>query len=191
MYSQSRWSDAQRLLRGPFFDVDGDGPGVVEAVATHTKGQKGLKRLRMTTPIVALAFTVSGVRWWEHWRRARLALKLGRYPCMPGVGASRSLTQRMISTSYFSRWLRGTLATLQAPETDGKKIGSHFCKATLQSWTSRWGLSPSARRIIGHQLIAGDRMGVVYSRDHVIGPLGGVVPSRIPRGTRTVRGRFC
>ena len=175
VYSQSRWSDAQRLLEGPSFDVDGDGPGVVEAVAMHTKGQKGLKRLRMTTPIVALAFSVSGVRWWDHWRRARLTLKLGRCPCMPGVGASRSLTRKMMTTSYVTRWLRGTLATLQVPEINGKKIGSHSCKATLQSWTSRWGLSPSARRILGHHLKPGDRMGVVYSRDHVIGPLGGVV----------------
>ena len=71
---QARWGDAQRLLEGPVFDVEADGPGVVEAVAMHSKGQKGLKRLRMTTPVVALAFSVSGVRWWEHWRRARAQL---------------------------------------------------------------------------------------------------------------------
>ena len=107
--------------------------------------------------------------------RARAALKLGRCPCMPGIGAGRSLTREMMTTSYVSNWLRGTLATLKVPELDGKKLGSHPRKATLQSWTSRWGLSPSARRILGHHLKPGDRMGVVYSRDHIIGPLGGVV----------------
>eukprot|EP00971_Amphidinium_carterae_P167911 3326776-Amphidinium_carterae.1 len=63
---------------------------------------------------------------------------------------------------------------MSRPETDGRKLGTHSCKATLPSWTARWGLAPSARRALGHQRKPGDRMPALYSRDHLIAPLRGV-----------------
>eukprot|EP00971_Amphidinium_carterae_P015702 309776-Amphidinium_carterae.1 len=70
------------------------------------------------------------------------------------------------------------------PEQEQHPLGSHSCKATLQSWAARWGLSPSARRALGHHVKPGDRMPMVYSRDHIIGPLGGIV-----RMVRAIRRR--
>ena len=175
VYAQARWGDAQRLRREPVFDVRDGGPGVVEAIASSTKGQKGLKRLKMETPVVALAYGVTGARWWEHWKMARRALRLPHRPCLPCILPDRRLGSRAMTSDAASKWMRATLASLGEPETIGRPLGSHTCKATMLSWASRWGLAASARRALGHHLKPGDRMGVVYSRDHIIGPLGGLV----------------
>ena len=174
-YAQARWGDAQRLKHEPVFDVKDGGPGVVEAIAKTSKGQRGLKRLKMETPVVSLAYSVSGARWWEQWRMARVALKLPCCPCLPCVLADRRLGSRAMTSSHAAKWLKATLAMLGEPETEKRPLGSHTCKATMLSWASRWGLSASARRNLGHHLKPGDRISVVYSRDHIIGPLGGLV----------------
>ena len=175
VYAQARWGDTQHLVATPKLDVQGDGPGVIEGLAKKSKGVRGLKRLRMQTPVVSLAYSVSGRRWWENWVRARSTLRLGGTPALPSFKADGSLGSKPMTSSYAANWLKGTLAKLGVDKVGGGEIGSHSCRATLQSWLSRWGMAPSARRALAHHLKPGDRMGVVYSRDHLVGPLGGVV----------------
>ena len=62
VYAQARWSDSQSLDDNPKVDVYAEGPGVIEAVVKKSKGHKGLKRLRMRARVVALAYSVSGLR---------------------------------------------------------------------------------------------------------------------------------
>ena len=149
IYAQSRWGDAQRLRKEPIFDVKDGGPGVVEAVAKTSKGQKGLKRLKMETPLVALAYSVSGARWWDHWRMARNALKLPCCPCLPCILTGRRLGSKAMTSSQASTWLRVTLASLGEPEPEGRPLGSHTCKATMLSWASRWGLAAQLGELLG------------------------------------------
>eukprot|EP00971_Amphidinium_carterae_P189964 3770984-Amphidinium_carterae.1 len=162
VYSQSRWGDTMSLEYPPTADVEGDGPGVVETVAKHSKGQRGLKRLRLSTPL---------------WLRVRTS-NLGTTPSLPAIHAEGFMGCAFSSNSA-TVWIRATMAKLGYPETENRSLGTHSCKATLQSWLSRGGMSASARRALGHHLKPGDRVGVVYytvySRDHIIGPLGGVV----------------
>ena len=175
VYAQARWGDTQHLVAAPKLDVQGDGPGVIEGLAKKSKGVRGLKRLRMQTPVLALAYSVSGRRWWQNWVDARSTLRLGGSPALPCYKADGALGNKPMASSYAANWLKGTLAKLGVDKVGGEEIGSHSCRATLQSWLSRWGMAPSARRALAHHLKPGDRMGVVYSRDHLVGPLGGVV----------------
>ena len=175
VYAQARWGDTQHLVAAPKLDVLEDGPGVIEATAKKSKGVRGLKRLRMQTPVVALAYSVSGRRWWEGWAMARSVLRLGGSPALPSIKADGSLGAKPMTSSHAASWLKGTLAKLNVAKVSNKELGSHSCRATLQSWLARWGMAPSARRALAHHLKPGDRMGVVYSRDHLVGPLGGVV----------------
>ena len=165
----------QNLKTMPKADVEGGGPGTIEAMASATKGQRLLKRMRLDTPVTALAYSVSGVVWWERWLSARLALNLVCSPCMLDTNHNGHLTNKPMKSQSATQWLKGVLASLGVPEGAGKPIGSHSCKATFQSWLSRWGMAPSARRALGHRIKPGDQMPMVHSRDFVIGPLGGVV----------------
>ena len=175
VYAQARWSDSQSLEDNPKLDIGGDGPGVIEAVARRSKGHKGLKRLRMRTPVVALAYSVSGLKWWECWIASRSTLRLTGSPALPQVKADGSLGNTAMSSSTAATWIKSTLSAMGVPELPGRELGSHSCRATLQSWLARWGMAPSARRTLAHHLKPGDRMPLVYSRDHLVGPLGGVV----------------
>ena len=175
LYSQSRWSDCQRLSSEPKASVEAGGPGVIEATASHTKDQRGYKRLRLATPITSLAYSVSGERWWEKWLSARRSLNLPSTPALPDTDSSGKLVNKPMRPEKISSWLKGTLNVLGTPETEERPLGSHSCKATFQCWLARWGMSPAARRALGHHVKPGDRMPMVYSRDYIIGPLGGVV----------------
>ena len=174
VYAQARWGDTQHPVATPKPEVQGDGPGVIEGLAKKSKGVRGLKRLRMQTPVVSLAYSVSGHRWWGNWVGARSTLRLGGSPALPSFKADGSLASKPMTSSYAANWLRITLAKLGVDKVGGGEIGSHSCRATLQSWLSRWGMAPSARRALAHHLKPGDCMSVVYSRDHLVGPLGGV-----------------
>ena len=175
LYAQARWSDSQYLEDAPKMDVENDGPGVIEATTRKSKGHKGLKRLRMRTPVVALAYSASGKRWWSSWARARSTLRLPHSPALPAIKADGSLGKVAMSSSAAAQWLKVTLAKLNVPELPGRDLGSHSCRATLQSWLARWGMAPSSRRALAHHLKPGDKMPLVYSRDYLVGPLGGVV----------------
>eukprot|EP00971_Amphidinium_carterae_P026305 518952-Amphidinium_carterae.1 len=86
------------LMYAPKADVQDDGPGVEESTARSTKGQKGLKSLRMTTPIVALAFSVSGYRWWQTWLEVRSILGVEASPCLPQANKQSFINRPMSST---------------------------------------------------------------------------------------------
>ena len=149
--------------------------GTIEATAMATKGQRLLKRMRLDTPLTALAFSVSGHPWWQRWLESRKLLNLGASPSMPDTDFQGQLTNKAMKSDVASKWLKSTLLVLGVPEKEDKPLGTHSCKVTFQSWLARWGLSASARRALGHHVKPGDKMPMVYSRDFVIGPLGGVV----------------
>ena len=113
----------------PKVDIDAEGPGVIEAVSKKSKGHKGLKRLRMKTPVVALAESVSGLRWWECWIASWSTLLSGSPP-LPSIKADGTLGKTAMSSSSAASWIKSTLSAMGAPELAGRELG---CWATLQS----------------------------------------------------------
>eukprot|EP00971_Amphidinium_carterae_P329073 6461354-Amphidinium_carterae.1 len=72
-----------------------------------------------------------------------------------------------MTPSEGTAWLSTFLALARVPPNEGQRLGSHSLKATLLSWSAKWGMSSDFRRALGQHRKMKDRSVDVYSRDHL------------------------
>eukprot|EP00971_Amphidinium_carterae_P335095 6470763-Amphidinium_carterae.1 len=166
LHACARWSDVMALTGEYRLD-----DVLIEAEAKRTKVSRGIKRLRVPIPYVAIATGVSDQAWANVWLVARATCRLGHDPSLLSCDAHGCFTTRPMSSSEAARHLRGFLVEAGAPQLPRQDVGSHSLKVTLLAWAARHQMRASVRRILGKHSSRQDHTVLVYSRDACIGAL--------------------
>eukprot|EP00971_Amphidinium_carterae_P331561 6465204-Amphidinium_carterae.1 len=160
LHSCARWSDTLPLSGEPVSD------GVlVSAESKLTKTSRGLKRLRVPVPYLALSDAVSGYQWGKAWISAREACALSPDPSLQSVDNDWAFLHKHMSADEAKDHLIRFLAALGCPQNPGQNLGSHSLKTTILAWAARWPMKPSMRRLLGKHSDRKDHTMLVYSRD--------------------------
>ena len=170
LHSGARWTDAQRL-RTIVTQVSG---GEVFVIAEGLTSKTSITQ-EAKTRLLPYAAIGSGVKlqWATRWLEARQnegegeGLQLGEFT-LPGWSetAGRWTSMPMLAGEATS-WLQDFLMRAGFEETEALKRGSHSCKATLTTWTSRCPtvkFSSGEQRLVGHHIKPKDKSPLVYSR---------------------------
>ena len=103
--------------------------------------------------------------------RAQAQLELGKgIPLLPNPAAGGGWSKVPISCEIAGDWLRALLKDVPSPKK-GVRIATHSCKSSMLSMCAKYGMEPSARRMLGYHSAGRDRSMLVYSRDSAAGPL--------------------
>ena len=119
---------------------------------------------------------LSGVRWAEAWVAKRKAMGLDAHkdrcllPAIDPADNSKFMKRRLRSHEYV-RWLKGFLSKSRMWSPGAQDLGSHSAKATLLSWSAKYGLDFGTRRALGYHVPLKNRMVQVYSRDYQAAPM--------------------
>eukprot|EP00971_Amphidinium_carterae_P339916 6477992-Amphidinium_carterae.1 len=140
LHTSARWNDLIALDAPPTInDI------LIEAHSKRTKVSRGLKRLRVPLPYIALCSGVSGCPWANNWVRARDMFSLGADPSILSV-SSDGFGKVPMSSTEAARHLRALLFEAGTPPVPGQRLGSHTLKATILAWAARYPIKASLRR---------------------------------------------
>ena len=166
LHSCARWSDLMALAEEPEID-----DVVVMANSKRTKTSRGLKRLRVPIPFVGMSEGVSGRNWAATWLEARKKTGLTVDPSVRKLASNVAFGAEHMDATTASRHLRAFLVEAGCPAGQRQNIGAHSLKATLLSWSARWSMKASSRRILGKHSERKDHSMLTYSRDICIAAL--------------------
>ena len=169
-YTRSRWMDMQHTDE-VVMDPDFTNP-VFELKIKEFKTKKANAWRGGTMAAVAPALGVVQGNWAKVWwdLRQQLGGQIGvDFPLMPAPDAEGEPTVRPLSTGEFGKWIRMILNRKNGL-SEGSKVTSHSCKATMLSFLAKFGASVPDREILGGHT---SRMKSVltYSRDSLASPL--------------------
>eukprot|EP00971_Amphidinium_carterae_P184078 3654632-Amphidinium_carterae.1 len=160
LHSCARWSDTLPLSGEP----SGDG-FLLSAESKLTKTSRGIKRLRVPVPFLALADGISGYAWGRVWLASRQSFAPSADPSLLSVDSHWNFAGRHMSSDEATSFLLHFLDAAGTPATPGQNIGSHCLKSTLLAWAARWPMKASMRRLLGKHSDRKDHTMLVYSRD--------------------------
>jgi hypothetical protein len=174
LYARSRWSDGLRP-NSIVIDKLEDDSGYYQADTliskTSTTVQKKTRFLPLTGPLKGL----NDVMWIDTWMKLRAQAKLkspdGRNPLICSVTSSGQFTDRPLSASQASKWLRDILILNGYKRDNVINVSSHSLKATLLSWLAKAGVSLQVRQILGYHVTGSSQSALRYSRDELASPL--------------------
>ena len=178
IYARARHSDAQNssiLEEDLCEDEDGDVTGYLEARIERSKTSTTLERKTRWLPMVATIHGISDQCWDLEWMKVLAEngppLGAGR-PLLPGPMENGQWQNVPLSPEASARWLRGLLYRHPAdfPNNEIRELGTHSLKATLLSWSSKYGLSLQTRAILGYHSKSKGSV-LVYGRDNISQPL--------------------
>lgn len=92
------------------------------------------------------------------------------HPMLPAPGISDGWTDRMLTSSEASVWLREIVRQI-LPEANVEELGTHSNKCTPLAWAARRGLPLDVRKHLGYHSAGADNSALVYSRDAMARPL--------------------
>ncbi|CAE7029147.1 unnamed protein product, partial [Symbiodinium sp. KB8] len=139
-------------------DENGDVTGFLEARIERSKTSTTLERKTRWLPMVATIHGISDQCWGLEWMKVLAEngppLGPGR-PLLPGPMDNGQWQNVPLSPEASARWLRGLLYRHPAdfPKNEIHELGTHSLKATLLSWSSKYGSV------------------LVYGRDNISQPL--------------------
>ena len=155
-----RWSDLNNI-----HEVSMKDPQIFELCTYEhkTAGVQGMKGKLL--PILVPIFHFGTRPWFNTW--ADTAEKFGRIwdvfpigPLLPILTGDESLGHVPATSADLSKFLRSVLHA--AP---GQRLSSHSGKATLLSWSAKFGLPLEIREILGRHSRAASTTAAIYSRD--------------------------
>ena len=153
LFARLRVGDATRLDQEPTLDVISDsGEGYIEAGLLEHKTSSRVKA-RVRLPVAGSAIGLSGSKWAKTWLdlRSSQGLNASTDKCLitsPGIDGT--WTRKRLHTSDCTTWIRELfkrILDLDSARLGG--LGSHSLKATLLSWSAKYGLTASVRRRLG------------------------------------------
>ena len=173
VYGRLRFSDAQSITAMELEIPQGAKDGYLECSAERCKTATTLEKRTRFLPVVITtkAFTEAGwvVNWLEV--RAQAQLELGKgIPLLPNPAAGGGWSKVPISCEIAGDWLRALLKDVPSPKK-GVRIATHSCKSSMLSMCAKYGMEPSARRMLGYHSAGRDRSMLVYSRDAMAWPV--------------------
>eukprot|EP00971_Amphidinium_carterae_P147150 2916071-Amphidinium_carterae.1 len=122
----------------------GDGY-LISAESKLTKTSRGIKRLRVPVPFLALTDGVSGYDWGRVWLASRQAYAISSDPSLQSVDAEWAFVGRSVSSDEAHVLLLHFLSVAGTPPLAGQNLGSHSLKATLLAWAARWPMKSGMR----------------------------------------------
>ena len=168
IYGRCRHSDLCFIQDAiPDFGPEG---GFLELRATAHKTGRTAQRKAQLLPILIPAVGVTGEMWLDAsgaFQRVGLLLDgevngpIFRPPTSDSVDA---LCRRGLKSGEATNLLREFLA-LNADGRDLNAISSHSCKATVLSWSSKFGLDKCTRSVLGRHVSATVSSSALYARD--------------------------
>ena len=175
IYGRCRHSDLCFIQDAiPDFGPEG---GFLELRATAHKTGRTAQRKAQLLPILIPAVGVTGEMWLDAATSAfqRVGLLLDgevngpifRPPTSDSVDA---LCRRGLKSGEATNLLREFLA-LNADGRDLNAVSSHSCKATVLSWSSKFGLDEYTRSVLGRHVSATVSSSALYARDLCIEPV--------------------
>ncbi|CAE7864721.1 unnamed protein product, partial [Symbiodinium necroappetens] len=181
VFARARFSDMQNsgLMVRDVAETS-DGPrGYLEAKVTRTKTAYTLERktrhLAMCAPINGLTSSSWALKWWD------IALEHGPksgedQPLLPSPVENGGWQEAPISVEAGGRWLRSLLYRAGVDASAVRALGTHSLKATLLSWSAKWGMPKELRLILGYHSASRADSDVVYGRDNVAPALRALDP---------------
>ena len=166
LHACARWGDILALVVEPEVDE-----ALVSVESKRTKTSRGLKRLRIPIPFVAIRHGVSGADWGQAWTHARVTCGLGIDPSINKLSCAVAFGAGTLDSTTASRHLRAFLVEAGCPPRPNQNIGTHSLKATLLSWAAKWSMRASSRRVLGKHSDRKDHSMLTYSRDICISAL--------------------
>ena len=172
-YGRLRFSDAQSItsleLEIPF----GAQHGYLECAAERCKTATSLEKRTRLLPVVipTKSFTDSG--WVANWLeiRAQTKLEAGKgVPLLPNPASGGGWSKTPVTCEIAGDWLRALLKDVQNPKAT-VRLATHSCKSSMLSMCAKYGMEPSARRMLGYHSAGKDKSMLVYSRDSMAWPV--------------------
>ena len=164
------WNNVCRTLAMPEWCKFGFLEAQSKRVKTNLTLEKKTRFLLMSAPVSSVGQT----DWAETWMGLRFKEKLDadeQTPLLPAplAGNERRWSKVPPAAAHAADWLRSLLSGVDGPS--GTQIGTHSFKATLLSWSSKFGLSVEDRRALGYHSGGKDLSVLTYSRDALSKPL--------------------
>ena len=174
LYARSRWSDSMKpkLIeldsseeQSGYFQAD------VLASKTSTTVQKKTRFLPLTGPLQGLTCK----DWLQEWLHLRSTMKMpepnGKSPLIFSVSSAGKFTNRPLTSSQASKWLRDLLTLGGSSREEVAQVSSHSLKATTLSWLAKYGVPLHSRQILGYHITGQANSALHYSRDELSTPL--------------------
>ena len=172
VFGRARIGDLARCPFEPTLEVDLAGGGYIETrFDRHKTSRPGSRR---SLPISASALGLLGSPWAKLWLEAREIAGQDaavQQTILPAATADGGWHAVPLLTQEYGAVLRSFFMKSGYTAADLQDIGCHSCKATCLSWSARFGLACSARRLLGYHMQPGDRALESYSRDAMAAPL--------------------
>ena len=155
-----RWSDLNNIYHADFEDPQIAELGTFEHKTAGLQGMKG--RL---LPILIPIFSFGAVQWFKSWKQT--ATTFGRDwkskplgPLLPILIDDDWIGEIPVSSADISKFLQ----TVLEPSSN-QKLSSHSGKATLLSWSAKYGLPLEVREVLGRHSRSANTTATIYSRD--------------------------
>ena len=174
LYCRSRWTDSLYVSRLEL-DLDEAGNGFIQADTliskTSTTLQKKTRFLPLTGPVNGLVTN----RWIHQWLQLReeqgLPKPNGAVPIMQTVTVAGHFSGRALLPAEAGEWLRDLLMSCGFSKEQVQGVCSHSLKATLLSWTAKYGVDLVKRQLLGYHVTSSQQSSLHYSRDELAEPL--------------------
>eukprot|EP00971_Amphidinium_carterae_P206083 4089978-Amphidinium_carterae.1 len=123
LHSCARWSEVLPLLDEPKLDDT-----VISAESKRTKTSKGVKRLRVPVPYLAMARGLSNQPWAERWIGARNTCAMTTDPSILSLNSELQFDSKFMPSEEAGTKLADFLSRAHAPVHSGQRIGTHSLK---------------------------------------------------------------
>lgn len=172
-FGRLRFSDAQSITSMEL-EIPLDAKhGYLECAAERCKTATTLEKRTRLLPVVIPTKSFTSDGWVECWLAVREQAKLvvGKgVPLLPNPAAGGGWTKVPVTCEIAGDWLRALIKDVPGPKTS-TRVATHSCKSSLLSMCSKFGMEPSARRLLGYHSAGRDKSMLVYSRDAMAWPV--------------------
>ena len=169
-----RNGDAQHVEEEPSLDCDPSGMGFVETYSSALKNTRSTSRRRIRIAVVGWKVGFDGRNWAAAWLelRAQEGLRVETQGClMPAPDPDGDgWLQGPLTCEECNLWLAELLIRRLGRDVPLGNVGSHSLKATLLSWSAKFGLKGGDRRVLGYHAKSKDASVRDYARDSFAAP---------------------
>lgn len=173
VFGRLRFSDGQSISSMELEIAVGADNGYLECSAERCKTATSLEKRARLLPVVVPTLSFSEDGWITQWLRCReqqgLTLGPGK-PLLPTPAAGGGWSKVPVSCEVAGDWLRALVKDVPS-RASTTRIATHSCKSAVLSMCAKYGMEPSARRLLGYHSAGKDKSMLTYSRDTMAWPI--------------------
>ena len=173
VFGRLRFSDGQSISSMELEIAVGADSGYLECSAERCKTATSLEKRTRLLPVVVPTASFSETGWIAQWLRCReqqgLTVGPGK-PLLPTPAAGGGWSKVPVSCEVAGDWLRALVKDVPT-KASTIRIATHSCKSAVLSMCAKYGMEPSARRLLGYHSAGKDKSMLTYSRDTMAWPI--------------------